>query len=128
MSLKFLLRHGPRRALALVASEYALIFHASFRGFDSDSQAKRGGPKVLVQKCIVTFSALKEVDLSDYVTVKPSGIYGTLGLININADVFLCLITGAVRVALIRPGESVQAISSVEFCKPILSQHHSMSC
>jgi hypothetical protein len=42
-------------------------------------------------------------------------VYGTLGLINIKTDVFLCVITEALPVAAVRPGENVQRITSVEF-------------
>lgn len=67
------------------------------------------------------FSRLNAVDLTDYRTLHSSAVHGTLGLININADVYLCVISGAVRVATVRPGETVQRILSVEFCQsPIL--------
>lgn len=66
---------------------------------------------------MVEFAAISEVDLSDWRLVRPSGIHGTLGLISINTDVFLCLITDATRAAIIRPGETVQRIRSVEFRK-----------
>jgi hypothetical protein len=42
---------------------------------------------------------------------------GTLGLITLNNDVFLCVITGSEEVATVRPGETVQKIFAVEFCQ-----------
>lgn len=48
---------------------------------------------------MVEFTAHKDVDLTDYRVLRASGVHGTLGLININADVFLCVISGAIRVA-----------------------------
>lgn len=48
---------------------------------------------------MVEFVAHKDIDLTDYRVLQASGVHGTLGLININADVFLCVISGAVRVA-----------------------------
>ena len=48
---------------------------------------------------MVEFTAHSDVDLRDYRVLRASGVHGTLGLININADVFLCVISGAVRVA-----------------------------
>lgn len=48
---------------------------------------------------MVEFTAHKDVDLTDYRVLRASRVHGTLGLININADVFLCVISGAVRVA-----------------------------
>lgn len=65
---------------------------------------------------MVEFATLGTVDLADYVTVHPQGVHGTLGLISVDADVFLCVISGAVPVALVRPGEHVQRIKSVNFC------------
>ena len=115
MSLRLLLRDAPTRAFALVTETHALIFRHSQAGSTSVDQGNgstlRSGPS----KGMVEFAARDEVDLSDYRVVRSSGIHGTLGLININTDVFLCLITGAVRVATIRPGETVQRIHSVEF-------------
>ncbi|KAI4287004.1 MAG: hypothetical protein L6R35_003742 [Caloplaca aegaea] len=68
-----------------------------------------------VPKCVVEFTTLEAVDLSGYRLLRDSGIYGTLGLINIDADNFLCVISAAVRVASVRPDENVQKILSVEF-------------
>lgn len=48
---------------------------------------------------MVEFTPHEDVDLTDYRVIRTSGVHGTLGLININADVFLCIISGAVRVA-----------------------------
>lgn len=48
---------------------------------------------------MVEFTAHEDVDLTDYHVLRASGVHGTLGLININADVFLCVISGAIRVA-----------------------------
>lgn len=64
---------------------------------------------------MVEFSDLASVDLSDYRTLSPLPVHGTLGLITINNDVFLCVVTGAVKVAQVRPGETVEKIYAVEF-------------
>jgi len=40
---------------------------------------------------------------------------GTLGLIDLNGDIFLCVVTGASQVATVRPGETVFRIHAVEF-------------
>ena len=42
---------------------------------------------------------------------------GTLGLITLNNDVFLCVVTGSEEVAKVRPSETVQKIFAVEFCE-----------
>lgn len=58
---------------------------------------------------------MSDVDLRDYRTLSPVPVRGTLGLITINNDVFLCLVTGATKVAVVRPGETVEKIYAVEF-------------
>lgn len=63
---------------------------------------------------MVEFAEKASVELSHF---HPIGtIKGTLGLITLNNDVFLCVITGAEEVATVRPGETVQKIFAVEFC------------
>ena len=68
---------------------------------------------------MVEFSHLDSVHLSDYRTVRSKDVFGTLGLININLDTYLCIITAASLVATVRPGEEVQRIDAVEFCQHI---------
>lgn len=68
-------------------------------------------------RCMVEFASLSVINLEDFPILSPSTIQGTLGLININNDVYLCVIIGAVRVATVRPGETVQRILSVDFCQ-----------
>ena len=114
MSLRLLLQDAPARAFALLTETHALTFrhsHAAshFDGYNGSINKPHSS------KGMVEFTANDHVDLSDFRVIRPSGIHGTLGLININADVFLCLIMGAERVATIRPGEYVQRITSVEF-------------
>jgi len=64
---------------------------------------------------MVEFAHVSSVDLSDYRTLSPLPVHGTLGLITINNDVFLCVVTGTVKVASVRPGETVEKIHGVEF-------------
>ena len=64
---------------------------------------------------MVEFADVSSVDLSDYRTLSPLPVHGTLGLITIANDVFLCLVTGASKVATVRPGETVEKIHGVEF-------------
>ena len=115
MSLRLLLRDAPFRAFALVTETHALIFRHSHSSSFLDEPKNGVGLGSGASKGMVEFAALDQVDLSGYRAIRSSSIYGTLGLISINADVFLCLITGASRVATIRPGETVQKIHSVEF-------------
>ncbi|KAL9131869.1 MAG: hypothetical protein Q9217_000315 [Psora testacea] len=62
---------------------------------------------------MVEFSS--SIDLSDYRVLRASGVHGTLGLINLGSEIFLCVISGAAHVATVRPNETVQRILSVEF-------------
>lgn len=110
MALRILLREHPQRSIALVTSSHALIFRHS-----SSSQPNLSPYKSQPPRCMVELSALTNVDISDYKPLRSTSVYGTLGLINVHADVFLCVITAASPVAAVRPGENVQKIVSVEF-------------
>ena len=66
---------------------------------------------------MVEFLAIDRIDLTEYRSVPRLGVHGTLGLINVNTDVFLCVITAASSVAELRPREHVQRIVAVEFCE-----------
>jgi hypothetical protein len=65
---------------------------------------------------MVEFVEESSADLSEYRTLNPLPVHGTLGLITIDNDVFLCVVTGAAtKVASVRPGETVDRIHGVEF-------------
>jgi hypothetical protein len=64
---------------------------------------------------MVEFSTTRHGLLDDYRPLTPRPIYGTLGLISVGRDVFLCAITQASRVATVRPGETVERIEGVQF-------------
>ncbi|KAH7363870.1 SacI homology domain-containing protein [Rhexocercosporidium sp. MPI-PUGE-AT-0058] len=124
MSIRVLLREYPHRSIALVTPSHALIFRHS----PTTNDAIANGTLVSVQatgrisidganapRCMVEFADVSSVDLGEYRTLSPLPIHGTLGLITINNDVFLCVVTGATKVALVRPGETVEKIFGVEF-------------
>ncbi len=131
MSVRIHLRDQPQRSIALVTGSHALVFRHSPSNADpslhgplhsSPSAQSRGSiNNVAVPRCMVEFSALDAINLEDYKTLSLSAVQGTLGLITINDDVFLCVVSSAARVATVRPGETVQRISSVEFCESIPS-------
>ena len=99
MSLKLLLREDPR-ALAVLTDSHALILRHSLSSTNADSSSNNETDlKSPISKCMVKFKARNDLDLRDYRVLQASGIHGTLGLININADIFLCIISGAARVA-----------------------------
>ena len=100
MSSKLLLREHPQRALAVLTDSHALIFRHSLSSTGADyGSNNETSTRCSALKCMVEFTARKDVDLDGYRALRVSGVHGTLGLININADVFLCVISGAVRVA-----------------------------
>ena len=100
MSLRVLLREQPSRAVAVLTDSHALIFRHSLSGNGAGLGINNEtSTRSSASKCMVEFTAHNEVDLADYNVLRASGVHGTLGLININADVFLCVISGAVRVA-----------------------------
>ncbi|KAL9103011.1 MAG: hypothetical protein Q9163_001901 [Psora crenata] len=112
MALRLFIRDHPARALAVVTETHALVF----RHGASPSSQDQGNvplPRNQASKCLVEFS--ETVDLSDYRVLRASGVHGILGLINIGSDLFLCIISNAVRVATVRGDETVQQILSVDF-------------
>lgn len=64
---------------------------------------------------MVEFSALEAAELSDFRSLSTLSVHGTLGLITVNHDVFLCVVSGTSKVATVRPGETIQRILAVEF-------------
>jgi len=74
---------------------------------------------------MVEFSRIDEVDVSEFRTLNLGNAHGTLGLITVNGDIFLVVVSGASKVATVRPGETVQRIHSVVFCKEPQARKHS---
>lgn len=114
MSLRIFLQDNPR-ILLLASGSHVLTFRHNTSGFDGVPERIKHSSSS-IPKCAVEFATLKSLDLSSFRMIKPSGIHGTLGLINIDADIFLCVISGAIKVATVRPDENVQKILSVDFC------------
>ena len=65
-------------------------------------------------RCLVEFSSVSHIETSSYRLLGYG--YGTLGLITLGEDVFLCVITGFSQAAMVRPGETVSRIDNVDFC------------
>ncbi|KAK4199132.1 putative inositol-1,4,5-trisphosphate 5-phosphatase [Triangularia verruculosa] len=121
-SSQILIRDYPHRAIAIASNAHALILRHSAAandgadGFGSLSARTRTNTfESHSSKCMVEFSPNSNNLLNDYRPLTPRPIYGTLGLISIGRDVFLCVITQASRVATIRPGETVERIEAVQF-------------
>ncbi|KAI1341616.1 SacI homology domain-containing protein [Xylariaceae sp. FL0016] len=123
-SSQLLIRDYPHRAIAIVTSTHALIFRYSPTTNEAIADGTlasvaparaRSGSEGLTSKCMVEFSPLSNNLLKDFRPLIPRPIYGTLGLVSIDHNVFLCVITHATQVATLRPSETVQRISAVEF-------------
>ncbi|KAF3919349.1 hypothetical protein ABW21_db0203708 [Orbilia brochopaga] len=135
--IRILLRSHPHRSIALCTQDHVLTFrhnptasHAApsyaanlpYNNHNSGSNSSVNlssgvnGSNGAAAKCMVEFAEKREVDLSKY---HPMGsalpCRGTLGLISLNGDVFICVVTGASLVANVRPGETVYRIHAVEF-------------
>ncbi|KAH9909420.1 SacI-like domain-containing protein [Xylariomycetidae sp. FL2044] len=136
-SSKLLIRDYPHRAIAIATPTHALIFRYS----PTTSEAIANGSLVSVHstrsrtnvegpvsKCMVEFSPITNHLLHDFRPLTPRPIYGTLGLISIEKDVFLCVVTQASRAASLRPGETVEKIASVDFfCLNSTAHDHMVS-
>ncbi|KAJ5780865.1 hypothetical protein N7457_006025 [Penicillium paradoxum] len=102
-NLRVLCRDQPQRTIALASSDHALVFH-----YTLTETITKDSPR-----CQLEFSDLKSVDLETY---RPLGYgYGTLGLITLNEDVFVCVVTSSSQAATVRPGETVSRIDNVAF-------------
>ncbi|KAK8049479.1 Inositol-1 4 5-trisphosphate 5-phosphatase 1 [Apiospora phragmitis] len=123
-SSQLLIRDYPHRAIAIVSSSHALIFRYSPTTSEAiangslvsvSSARPRAGSEGAISKCMVEFTPASKKLLNDFRPLTPRPIYGTLGLITIDQDVFLSVVTQANRVASVRPGETVERIANVDF-------------
>jgi hypothetical protein len=95
----------------VATSEDALIFQHSLGESAGNALPADNG----TQRCLVEFASLSSIDLKGYRTLG-SG-YGTLGLVTLDHDVFVCIVTRSSKAATVRPGETVLRIEDVDFCK-----------
>lgn len=124
-SSQILIREYPHRAIAIATPSHTLILrHSSTIGDAIAANSLPSAPSARPRassvdggaaKCMVEFSTTRHGLLDDYRPLTPRPIYGTLGLISVGRDVFLCAITHASRVATVRPGETVERIEGVQF-------------
>ena len=124
-SSELYIRDFPFRSIALVSSQHALILrysssasegvhHGSYTSLHS-AKARAAPGEASASKCMVEFSPVTDRLLRDYRPLAPRPVYGTLGLMAVQGNVFLSVITHAVRSATVRPGETVERIASVAF-------------
>ncbi|OHW95657.1 domain and endonuclease exonuclease phosphatase [Colletotrichum incanum] len=121
-SSRLYIRDYPHRSIALVSSSHALIFRYSSASVGTNgsltslaSTRSRPNGDGTASKCMVEFTQINKKTLADYRPLTPRPIFGTLGLISVEGDVFLSVVTHATRVATLRPGETVERIASVAF-------------
>ena len=116
MAIEVLFRTQPYRAIALKTSTHVLVLrHSASSTETASSRVAQNGSETA--RCIVEFTALNAVDLSNYRSLSPVLAQGTLGLITIDHAIFLCVVVSSAPVANVRAGESVQRINGVEFCR-----------
>lgn len=123
MSIQVLLKDLPHREVALSTNDHILVFRHTYKATgelalnrsSSDVSVYNNGRHNGSSRCLVEFSSKSTVDLSGFRNVGKA--QGTLGLVTLNNDVFLCTISNSSQVATVRPGETVQKINLVEFCE-----------
>ncbi|RDW93227.1 SacI domain and endonuclease/exonuclease/phosphatase family protein [Aspergillus mulundensis] len=108
-TIRIFSRDHPVRTLIVATSDDALIFqHSLVESAGTDFPASPN-----TERCLVEFASLSSIDLTGY---RPLGSgYGILGLITIDQDVFVCVVTRSSKAATVRPGESVLRIEDVDF-------------
>lgn len=120
MAVRVLINDYPHRTVALATDTYALVFRYTQTTDVSREASTTSLPLANAKtpnttaRCMVEFAPVNTIDLQHYRNVATAK--GTLGLITLNSDVFICVVTYAAEAATVRPGETVQKIHGVEFC------------
>ncbi|KAK5959481.1 phosphatidylinositol-3-/phosphoinositide 5-phosphatase INP52 PWA37_003440 [Arxiozyma heterogenica] len=96
-------RHSEDKRIALVSESHALIFQA-INGFDTRSKS-----------CSLTLVPREELKNQGYKRLTYREIFGFIGLIEVDNNIFIGTITGASKVASPIPGETVNKIYAVDF-------------
>ncbi|CAI2179303.1 19761_t:CDS:10 [Funneliformis geosporum] len=125
MQCVLLVRDSPR-ALALQpshnyhsdpdVSNSALVFENTHKTYDLQRP-----------QCNVTLVKDTEFNISEYRQLCPRPVYGCLGLLQVEKDMFLAVVTDCQHIGEIRRGESVHRISDVEFYSLTNSSYDSVS-
>jgi hypothetical protein len=118
-SIRVLIKDAPTRSIALATETHALLLKNTS---NSDTSSRNTSTTSLASanshspRFIAHFGPTIGAGLDDYRQLGFKQVFGTLGLITVNNDVFICVVTNAKKVADLRPGETVQKIETVEFC------------
>lgn len=109
-NLRVLCRDQPRRSIALATSGCVLEITQPHVDYNRNASAKNQE----TNRCLLEAFFRSTADVQGY-RVLGEG-WGTLGLISLNRDVFICIVSTSSRAATVRPGETVQKIENVDFC------------
>lgn len=109
-TLRVLCRDQPQRSIALVASDCVLEITQPRVDNNRGGLAKSHD----TNRCLLEAFFRSAEDLQGYRLLGEG--WGTLGLISLNNDVFICVVTSSSRAATVRPGETVLKIENVDFC------------
>lgn len=116
MAIKIFIRDAPQRAIALGTESHVLIFrHSPSPTGQKSSSYTSLSDTAAPSRCIVEWAPWEGIDMKDYRSLPSLDIKGTLGLVTLQSDVFLCVVNKAKKAATVRAGETVQQIESVEF-------------
>ncbi len=124
--MRVLIHDYPHRTVALATEQNVLVFRHSHAAPESHRSSVSSATSLplnnasrtnLTPRCMVEFGERSVINLENFHPVTTAR--GTLGLITLHNDVFLCVVTGSEEVATVRPGETVQKIFAVEFCELI---------
>ncbi|CAI8500038.1 unnamed protein product [Pichia kudriavzevii] len=99
MTMNILVRQGTKRTLALQSATHVLLFR-----YINETQ-----------KCAIELIDRESFSSKSYKQLSRSKPQGFLGLIEMNNDIFLCVITSKLHVAQPLPHESIYKIVDVEF-------------
>ncbi|KAI1942334.1 Inositol-1,4,5-trisphosphate 5-phosphatase 1 [Ophidiomyces ophidiicola] len=113
MSIQVLCKDQPQRCITLVTKDgHALVLEYSST-FSEPAASLGSYPNIEQPKCIVTFLKAPSINSLQYRCLGTG--YGTLGLLTLNSDVFLCVIRNSTMVATPLPNETVRRIEDVDF-------------
>jgi hypothetical protein len=120
-SIEILIKYNPHRSFALRTATHVLILrHLPSSTEFSDYVPETPNNGTATPRCMVEFTTLEAADLAGYESLRGQTVnwkvHGTLGLITVENDIFLCVVSGVTaRPITIRPGETVRKIESVDF-------------
>ncbi|KAK9495456.1 SacI homology domain-containing protein [Lipomyces doorenjongii] len=125
MAMRIYFREQPR-TLLLATDEYALSFHcvndsteeksSNYTGKPAPDNSVHGSGNSAASRVLVDFTSRETIDITRYRPLSSLPCYGCLGLLNVDGDVFLAVITRSSKVAEpVADLETVYRIHALEF-------------